>query len=232
MSTRSRETTPTPAPLVGILDYGMGNIRSVENALQKMGANTCIIESLPLQTDEPQALVLPGVGALGDCMEQLRHTGLDRLVQEWIQQDKLFLGVCLGMQALFDSSDEGDAKGLGIVPGKVKYFNLKSPYKVPHMGWNTVQFLKQTPLNEERSDTNTNFYFVHSYYCEPRDENVIWAESDYGHRFTCAIQFGNCYAVQFHPEKSQSVGLNIYRNFIRHAAVLSTQNDPHAVTPS
>jgi len=159
-------------------------------------------------------LVLPGVGALRDCVAALRTTGLDRTVQEWIAADRPFLGVCLGMQALFEKSEEGGVIGLGVFPGEVVRFRIPATFKIPHMGWNTVQFVQaSSPLASSLMREGEAFYFVHSFHCVPKDRSLVLAECDYGGAFTAAIGRGRCFATQFHPEKSQAKGLQIYRNF-------------------
>jgi len=163
--------------------------------------------------------VLPGVGALRDCVFSLRSSGLDASVKEWIGLDRPFLGVCLGMQALFDSSEEGGVKGLGVFAGSVVRFRLPAPLKIPHMGWNTIRFTQDdSPLTEGLQSEGESFYFVHSYHCVPEDRSLVLAECDYGDPFVAAIGRGRVFATQFHPEKSQAKGLAIYRNFAASAA--------------
>jgi imidazole glycerol-phosphate synthase subunit HisH len=168
---------------------------------------------------EAVGLVLPGVGALRDCVASLRATGLDGVVREWISGDRPFLGVCLGMQALFERSEEGGVEGLGIFAGEVRRFRLPPQLKVPHMGWNTVRFRQpQSPLARDLQTEGESFYFVHSYHCVPGDGSLVLAECDYGGPFMAALGRGRCFATQFHPEKSQAKGLQIYRNFVASAA--------------
>jgi glutamine amidotransferase len=151
----------------------------------------------------------------------LRASGLDATVSEWIREDRPFLGVCLGMQALFEHSEEGGGvKGLGAFPGRVIRFRLPPAYKVPHMGWNTLRFVREgTSLQEGLASEGEAFYFVHSYHCVPEDPDLVLAESEYGAPFTAAIARGRVFATQFHPEKSQAKGLQVYRNFADSAAV-------------
>jgi len=209
-------------PTLAVIDYGMGNLRSVAKALEAVGANVRIVtrpEEVRTASDaavpEVAGLVLPGVGALADCISALRASGFDQKIREWIAADRPFLGICLGMQALFESSEEGPAEGLGIFPGTVRRFRLPPEYKVPHMGWNTVRFTQPDSLLLTGLETEGEaFYFVHSYYCAPRDRDLVLAECDYGGAFTAAIAHGRCYATQFHPEKSQARGLQLYRNFV------------------
>jgi len=210
-------------PTLAVIDYGMGNLRSVAKALEAVGANVRVVtrpEEVGTASDaavpEVAGLVLPGVGALADCISALRASGFDQKIREWIAADRPFLGICLGMQALFESSEEGPAEGLGIFPGTVRRFRLPPEYKVPHMGWNTVRFTQlDSPLLAGLEAEGEAFYFVHSYYCAPRDQDLVLAECDYGGAFTAAIAHGRCYATQFHPEKSQSRGLQLYRNFVK-----------------
>lgn len=201
-----------PAPRIAVLDYGMGNLRSVTNAFRHVGADVHLVDE-PGGLNDFEGLVFPGQGAIVDCMRRLRETGFDGVIREWIEADRPFFGVCLGLQALFEHSEEGDTPGLGILAGQVKRFQLPDHFKIPHMGWNTVSFRSSKLLNEvPRQDPA--YYFVHSYYVVPEDPGLIWGESDYGGRFCAAIAFGNCVATQFHPEKSQSSGLHLYRNFL------------------
>jgi glutamine amidotransferase len=200
---------------VAVIDSGICNLRSVTKALEAVGATPVVVRS-PADVDASGAvgLVLPGVGALRDCVYSLRSSRLDATVKEWIMGDRPFLGVCLGMQALFDGSEEGDVRGLGILPGRVLRFRLEPPLKVPHMGWNSVRFVQRgTALQEGLADMGESFYFVHSYHCVPDDPTLVLAECDYGAPFVAAISRGRLFATQFHPEKSQAKGLQIYRNF-------------------
>ena len=201
--------------MIAVIDNGICNLRSVTKALETVGAQPHIVRT-PAELDAIVAdgLVLPGVGALRDCVASLRSTGLAESVREWIAADRPFLGVCLGMQALFERSEEGDVAGLGIFPGEVKRFRLPPEFKVPHMGWNTVRFRQlDSPLRSDLAEEGESFYFVHSFHCVPVDEALVLAEADYGGPFTAAIGRGRCFATQFHPEKSQAKGLRIYRNF-------------------
>lgn len=206
------------SPVVAVIDNGICNLRSVTKALEAVGAKPKVVHA-PQEIGEPDGLVLPGVGALRDCVAALRATGLDRAVADWIAQDRPFLGVCLGMQALFDFSEEGNIAGLGIFPGKVVRFRRPPEYKIPHMGWNTVRFVQPgSPLAAQLENEGEAFYFVHSYHCVPENPALVLAECDYGGVFTAAIARGRCFATQFHPEKSQAKGLQIYRNFADVAA--------------
>jgi imidazole glycerol-phosphate synthase subunit HisH len=202
------------APRIAVIDYGMGNLRSVAKAVEAAGGDVRVITQ-PDELAASDGIVLPGVGALADCVTALKSTGLGEAVRSWIAADRPFLGVCLGMQALFDFSEEADTEGLGIFPGRVVRFRLPAEFKVPHMGWNTVRFTQtDTPLTAGLANEGEAFYFVHSYYCAPADPALVLAECDYGVKFTAAIARGRCFATQFHPEKSQAKGIQLYRNFV------------------
>ena len=208
------------APTIAVIDTGICNLRSVAKALEAVGAAVSIVRT-PAEIDAADArgLVLPGVGALRDCVASLRASRLDASVRDWIAADQPFLGVCLGMQALFDHSEEGNIVGLGIFPGKVVRFHRPPEFKIPHMGWNTIRFLQPgSALRSQLSASNEAFYFVHSFYCVPDDPGVVLAECDYGGPFCAAIGRGRVFATQFHPEKSQAKGLQVYRNFAAVAA--------------
>lgn len=203
---------------IAVIDYGMGNLRSVAKAVETAGGDVRIVTH-PEEIAGADGLVLPGVGALADCVSALRASGMDRAVRDWIAADRPFLGVCLGLQALFEFSEEADTEGLGIFPGKVVRFRLPSEFKVPHMGWNTVRFTQpDSPLIAGLATEGEAFYFVHSYHCVPADPALTLAECDYGIKFTAAIARGRCFATQFHPEKSQAKGIALYRNFVTLAA--------------
>lgn len=208
------------SPSIAVIDNGICNLRSVTKALEAVGAQPQIVRK-PADMGAVAGLVLPGVGALGDCVAALRATGLDDTVRKWILADRPFLGVCLGMQALFEFSEEGNIAGLGVFPGKVIRFRRPPEYKIPHMGWNTITFKQPaSPLAATLRTEGESFYFVHSFHCVPSDPALILAEADYGGAFTAAIGRGNCFATQFHPEKSQAKGLQLYRNFVEHAAAV------------
>jgi glutamine amidotransferase len=205
-------------PLIAVIDNGICNLRSVTKALETVGAEPKVIHT-PGDLGEVDGLVLPGVGALRDCVAALKTSGLDQTVRDWIKSDQPFLGVCLGMQALFDYSEEGGVEGLGVFPGKVVRFALPRELKIPHMGWNAVKFVQEnSPLANRLRPAGEAFYFVHSYHCVPEDPSLVLAQCDYGAPFTAAIARGRCFATQFHPEKSQASGLQIYRNFVEMAA--------------
>ena len=207
-------------PTIAVIDNGLCNLGSVTKAFEAVGATPKIVRT-PAEAAAANAdgLVLPGVGALTDCVASLKSSGLAGTVRAWIAADRPFLGVCLGMQALFESSEEGHTAGLGIFPGKVVRFRLPPEFKIPHMGWNTVRFVQpDSPLQEGLRAEGESFYFVHSFHCVPTDRSLVLAECDYGVPFTAAIARGRCFATQFHPEKSQAKGLQLYRNFAAVAA--------------
>jgi glutamine amidotransferase len=207
------------ATLIAVIDTGICNLRSVTKALEAAGASPRVVRSPgEVHASGASGLVLPGVGALRDCVASLVATRLDDTVRGWIRDDRPVLGVCLGMQALFDRSEEGDIRGLGIFPGKVVRFRRPPGFKIPHMGWNTLRFLRPSPLDSGLAREGEAFYFVHSYHCVPEDGGLVLAECDYGGAFAAAINRGRVFATQFHPEKSQARGLQIYRNFTAVAA--------------
>ena len=213
--------------MIAVIDNGICNLRSVTKALEAVGAEVRVVRTpMEVEAADADGLVLPGVGALRDCVASLRSTGLDRTVREWIAADQPFLGVCLGMQALFEHSEEGGGagtEGLGIFPGRVIRFVRPPEFKIPHMGWNEVRFTQvDSPLRAELRVEGEAFYFVHSFHCVPADAALVLAECDYGGVFTAAIGRGRVFATQFHPEKSQAKGLQIYRNFASVAARAAT----------
>ncbi len=198
---------------IAVINYGMGNLRSVENALRKVGASPEIVTS-PSEVNDVEGLVLPGVGALEDCVGGLRASKFDDFIAGWIREDRPFMGVCLGLQALFEVSEERDVKGLGIFPGKVVRFVSRPDLKIPHMGWNTAKLCQSgSPFWKNLNVENDRFYFVHSYFAQPDDPELILTTTDYDGAFTSSIACSNTLACQFHPEKSQAKGLQIYSNF-------------------
>ena len=198
--------------MIAIIDYGMGNLRSVQKGFEKVG-HAAAITSDPAAIDAAERVVLPGVGAFGDAMDELRNRKLIEPVRRAIESGKPFLGICLGLQLLFDVGHEGGRhEGLGVLPGEVVRFELPAEYKVPHMGWNQLQIRQPSPLLRGIAD-GVHVYFVHSYYVVPRDPQIIAAETSYPTPFTAMIWRGNLFATQFHPEKSQADGLKILRNF-------------------
>lgn len=208
------EVNQTSQPKLAVIDYGMGNLRSVVRAWEHEGAHAQLVNR-PEQIGAADALVFPGQGAIVDTMRLLRETGFDDAIRGWIEADKPFFGICLGLQALFEHSEEGDTPALGVFKGEVKRFQIDPSLKIPHMGWNVVHFDDGDPLTEGMTSGEDQFYFVHSYHIEPQDAGLTLFETDYGKRFVSGIRSGNCYATQFHPEKSQSKGLQLYRNFLR-----------------
>ncbi|MEW6183507.1 MAG: imidazole glycerol phosphate synthase subunit HisH [Bacillota bacterium] len=196
--------------MIAIIDYGMGNLRSVEKGFEKAGFKAEVVREAEAVVAAP-GVVLPGVGAFADAMANLNSRGLLGAVERALNSGKPFLGICLGLQLLFDVSEEwGETKGLGYFRGRVK--RLPEGVKVPHMGWNEAEFARPTPLFTGIPD-RTRFYFVHSYYVDPEERDIVIAETEYGKRFTSAAGRGNVYGIQFHPEKSSTWGLKILMNF-------------------
>ena len=202
-----------------IIDYGMGNLRSVLRAWEAVGARARLIRS-PLEIDSGDLLVFPGQGAIADAMKLLKSTGFDSAIRDWIAAGKPFFGICLGLQALFQFSEEGGGtECLGIFEGSVKKLNLPRGFKVPHMGWDNVAFRRggREKLLGGISDVD-QFYFVHSYYVETPRADIVWGTTEYGgQKFVSAVSAGGLAACQFHPEKSQSRGLRLYSNFLKSA---------------
>lgn len=204
--------------MIAIVDYGMGNLRSVEKGFERFGFNVKVTDN-PNEIIRADKLVLPGVGAFKDAMDGLRQRGLIKPVVDWIGSGKPFLGICLGLQLLFSKGyEDGEHEGLNIIPGKVIRFNfsegkMNGKLKIPHMGWNQICFRKEGIPILKNVPSSAYMYFVHSYYVCPEDESVIATETEYGVRFTSMIWHKNIFATQFHPEKSQEYGLTILRNF-------------------
>ena len=197
-------------PIITVIDYQAGNIRSVEKALEKSGASVKV-SGKASDLDKSDAVVFPGQGSCDSSMVNLRNQGLDEVLVEWINSGKPFMGVCLGLQLLLEESDEGDERGLGVLEGRVE--KLPEGQKVPHMGWNSVRFTTDHPVFKGVSQ-NSYFYFVHSYIAVPKASSIIAGHTEYGRDFCSAVAFDNVVAVQFHPEKSGENGLNIYKNFV------------------
>lgn len=196
-----------------LIDAGTGNLRSVQKAFERVGANV-------QRTDEPKKIlsgkrvILPGVGAFGDFMLGLRASGLEDAVKEVVEKNIPLLGICVGMQALFEIGEEmGEHKGLGILSGKVIEFPKMPELKIPHTGWNQLEVKKDASLFNQVND-EAYVYFNHSYYCQPQNSSDVIAQTNYGIKYACAVQHENIFGVQFHPEKSQSVGLQILKNFL------------------
>ena len=195
---------------IAIIDYGVGNLRSVEKAFTVSGCEA-IVTANDRELQSAEHLVLPGVGAFAACMKALTASGFDHLVRERVKEGTPLLGVCVGMQMLFEESDEfGHTAGLGLLKGRVRQF--REDLIVPHVGWNQVRRRVTHSLFEGIPDQSF-FYFVHSFYCEPKDENAVVGETDYGFAYASVVASGNVCGVQFHPEKSQAVGLQMLRNF-------------------
>jgi len=205
--------------VIAVIDYGMGNLRSVQKAFEAVGAQAQVTSDLKTILSA-RSVVLPGVGAFKDCMQNLERLNLVDVVHQSIQSGKPFLGICLGLQLLFNQSEEfGQVAGLGILPGKVvgfppghKYDKNNVPLKIPHMGWNTIRVEKTHPLLDQ-IEKDAYFYFVHSYYVVPEDSSIIATVTDYGGPFVSGIQHENIFAFQFHPEKSQKNGLGLLKRF-------------------
>lgn len=193
---------------IAVLDYGMGNLRSVERALTHVGGDAEITDD-QRTVARAAALVIPGVGHFGACMRALRSSGLDRAVAEFVGTGRPVFGVCLGMQVLFEASDEDPAEGLGLLPGRIRA--LPPEVKAPHMGWNTVDWVSH-PYVEGIGDAEW-FFFVHSYAAEPSAATI--GSTTYGRDFSAAVAATNMFATQFHPEKSGDAGLQIYENFVK-----------------
>ena len=198
--------------MIAIIDYGMGNLRSVQKALEAVG-HSAVVSGDPDVIRRADKVILPGVGAFEDAMSELRQSGLGEAFVEVVNTGKPSLGVCLGLQLLFDESfEDGQHRGLGLIPGRVLRFTAEPGRKVPHMGWNTLRIVRPAPLLAGLSP-DPSVYFVHSYYVEPKDPGVVCAEADYPEPFAAMIWRENLMACQFHPEKSQKIGLAMYRNF-------------------
>ncbi|HKT33241.1 MAG TPA: imidazole glycerol phosphate synthase subunit HisH [Nitrospira sp.] len=198
--------------MIAIIDYGMGNLRSVWKAFEFVG-HKAVVTRDPAAIKEADRVVLPGVGAFGDCMANLERFGLVDLIRWTIRSGKPFLGICLGLQLLFTESEEfGVHKGLNIIPGKVRKFALDHALKIPHMGWNQVHVQRDCPLFSDIAN-DSEWYFVHSYFVDPADPLVTATTTTYGVPFVSTIWKDNIVACQFHPEKSQSVGLRLIKNF-------------------
>ena len=204
-----------------VVDYGMGNLRSVAQALRAVAPEANVLISGEVaDIDSADRIVLPGQGAMRDCMDSLRASGVEEALLR-ASKTRPMMGVCVGEQMLFDVSEEGDTPGLGLLPGKVVRFQLDgrlqpdgSRFKVPQMGWNRVRQVRAHPL-WDGIDDDSYFYFVHSYYVQPDDASLTAGETDYGGPFCCAVAKDNLFATQFHPEKSAAAGLRLYQNFVR-----------------
>jgi glutamine amidotransferase len=199
-------------PVIGVVDYGRGNLRSVSKALETVGANILMLPD-PEKMEKCDALVLPGVGAFGDCSRSLNQRGFSQPLLDWLSANKPFLGICLGYQILFESSEESPGEeGLGFFAGKVHRFVSEPGRKIPHMGWNSLSFTNNRPIFDQLPQS-PHVYFVHSFYPSPENQEIVSSWCDYGIPFAASVSFGNIHAVQFHPEKSQDFGLQILKNF-------------------
>jgi glutamine amidotransferase len=200
--------------MIAVVDYGMGNLRSVAKALERVGGEVAVTADHAL-IDDADAVVLPGVGAFGRCMENLLAAGLEDPVRKAAKSGKPVLGICVGMQILFDESEEfGPVRGLGILPGKVRRFvPREGARKIPHMGWNTLRIDNRTPMLRGVAD-GAHVYFVHSYYVATAVPSLVAATATYGVPFAACAARGNLFATQWHPEKSQKVGLKLLANFV------------------
>ncbi|GBD26968.1 Imidazole glycerol phosphate synthase subunit HisH [bacterium HR30] len=198
---------------IAVVDYGMGNLRSVQKALERVGAEAVVTrEAQTIRS--ARGVVLPGVGAFGACMENLRRFGLDEVVLDVIAHGTPFFGICLGMQLLFQESEEfGPVRGLGVLPGRVVRFPTSAERPVPHMGWNQVRVRPDVP-HFHNIPNGSFMYFVHSYYVVPKDPGLVAATTEYGVEFASAVYWNNIFATQYHPEKSQRLGLALLKNFV------------------
>ena len=199
--------------MIAIIDYDAGNIKRVEKALQKLNAEVVITKDAEeiLQADK---VILPGVGAFGDAMANLKKYGLDKVIHQVVEKGTPFLGICLGLQLLFERSDETPgAIGLGVLEGEVLRIPDKDNLKIPHMGWNSLHLQNQGRLFQGISE-QSYVYFVHSYYLKAKDEDIVKTTTDYGVNIHASVEKGNVFACQFHPEKSSEVGLQILKNFV------------------
>jgi len=198
--------------MITIVDYQMGNLRSVQKGIERVGGQAKI-SSDPEEIASAEKLILPGVGAFGDAMAEIHRRNLAAPIVDFIRSNRPFLGICLGLQLLFERGFEnGEHKGLGVLKGDVVRFDLPSSYKVPHMGWNTVTKRADAPILTDTPE-NSHFYFVHSYYVRPADPSIIALECDYGGKFCAMVRQHNLFATQFHPEKSQTNGLQVLKAF-------------------
>jgi imidazole glycerol-phosphate synthase subunit HisH len=199
---------------IAVIDYGTGNLRSVVKAFELLEAKVSLVTK-PSEIEDVDAVIFPGQGSFDQCMSFLELSGLRQTLKSWILEDRPFFGICLGLQVLFESSEEGNLPGLGLFEGRAMRFCLDASYKIPHMGWNQVEWNLSSGhwLQQGLEDTD-QFYFVHSYRVETNDSRLHCLTTDYGGPFTSGIISSNCVATQFHPEKSQGKGIQLYRNFL------------------
>lgn len=199
--------------MISIVDYDAGNVKSVEKAIEKLGAKH-ILTSDPSKIMSSDACILPGVGNFGDCMDKIRLRGLEVAIKDFTASGKPFLGICVGLQLLFEESEESPGvKGLGILKGSIKRFPADNNLKVPQIGWNNIYDLKGRLFDSIKEDTY--FYFVHSYYLEALDAGTVSSKASYGLEFHSSVEQGNIFATQFHPEKSSDPGLKVLSNFLK-----------------
>ena len=200
--------------MIAVVDYGMGNLRSVSKAIEHVGAPVKVTRN-PQDLKDAKGIVLPGVGAFKDAVRNLKEFGLWEAIVREVEKGKLFLGICLGLQLLFEKSYEfGETEGFGFIEGEVVKFDLPADFKIPHMGWNQVYKKKESELLRGIKEGEF-FYFVHSYYVKPKNKSVVLTETDYGIYFTSAVEKENIFATQFHPEKSQRAGQKLLENFVK-----------------
>lgn len=212
----SKSPSVSLAMQIGLVDYGAGNLHSVQNALNKLAIPSVLVRNAH-GLEEVDAVILPGVGACGDCAKQLHSQDLWQPLRDWLAADRPYLGICLGYQILFEHSDEFDGtEGLGILAGSVVRFP-RSELKVPHMGWNRLDLVDPSDPLWTGLPGHPYVYFVHSFYPQPHDTTLVSSWADYGVRFAASVRRGNLVATQFHPEKSQNIGLRILKNFVKSA---------------
>ena len=201
--------------VIALLDYGSGNLRSVHKSLLKVGANVRLVQK-PEEIGDASGLVLPGVGAFDDCIHALRKQELLEAARDFIHTGKPFLGICVGYQALFDRSEEFNscAAGLGVFPGSVVRFSVKNGLKIPQIGWNQIEITRPDCPLYRGIASGSYVYFVHSFYPQPADPGIIATRTEYGDTFASSVWRDNVFATQFHPEKSQKIGLQLLKNFV------------------
>ena len=198
--------------MIALVDYDAGNVKSVEKAIEKLGGEF-ILTSDPETVKNADAVILPGVGNFGDCMDKLISRGLDKAIRSFASSGKPFLGICVGLQLLFDESEESPGvPGLGILKGKIRRFTVSDELKVPQIGWNNIISCKGRLF--DGINEGTYFYFVHSYYLEAADPSIVSSRAEYGVTFDSSVESGNVFATQFHPEKSSDAGLKVLKNFL------------------
>ena len=198
--------------MIALVDYDAGNVKSVEKAIEKLGGEF-ILTSDPETVRNADAVILPGVGNFGDCMDKLISRGLDKAIRSFASSGKPFLGICVGLQLLFDESEESPGiPGLGILKGKIRRFPVSDELKVPQIGWNNIISCKGRLF--DGINEGTYFYFVHSYYLEAADPSIVSSRAEYGVTFDSSVESGNVFATQFHPEKSSDAGLKVLKNFL------------------